>query len=174
MISFSNYIYIEDLYYLTLGLNGAFKVKSVESIITFNSNLIANISLTHLNKSYYSNVRSLNSFKTILTNMLYNSQFGIVDYLYLKGIGFRVLQNNNTLFFKLNYSHYIYYVLPLEMKVRIKKKNKLLKFNFFQDRLARNVLNKLHSFRMTNVYTQKGIFKKSQLIFKKEGKKKQI
>lgn len=169
-----NYIYIEDTYYVTLGKNGIFKIRSVDSITSIYNNFKLLTILSSINKSSLTNTQYLQSFKTLLSNMIYNAQFGIIDYLYLKGIGFRVLHNYNILFFKLNYSHYIYYVLPLEMKVNIKKKNKLIKFHFFQDRLAKNMINRLHKFRITNIYTQKGIFKKSQLIFKKEGKKKQI
>lgn len=173
-MTIGNYIYIEDLFYLTLGKNGIFKLKSLDSIISLNYELKLITTLVQLTSSKTNSPKYKNSFISTLINMIYNSQYGVIDYLYLKGIGFRVLNSQNVLFFKLNYSHYIYYVLPLEMKVDIKKKNKLLKFNFFQTRLAQNVINKLHSFRITNIYTQKGIFKKSQLIFKKEGKKKQI
>lgn len=168
------FIYIEDTFYITIGKSGAFKMKSTESILAMNNKLSLLTYLSKVNTSRLVTLRYLYSFRSLLMNMIYNSQFGIVDYLYLKGIGFKVLHHHNVLFFKLNYSHYIYYVLPLEMKVDIKKKNKLLKFYFFQNRLANHVINKIHKFRVTNIYTQKGIFKKSQLIFKKEGKKKQI
>lgn len=170
-----NFLYIEDTFHLSLGSNGAFKLKSLASIVTLNYKLSLSVNLCYLQFSTtVNNNKYLQSFITTLNNMINNSQFGVVDYLYLKGIGFKVFQTSNVLFFKLNYSHYIYYVLPLEMKVSVKKKNKLLKFQYYQDRLARNIINKIHKFRITNIYTQKGIFKKSQLVLKKEGKKKQI
>lgn len=174
MISINNLLYIEDSYYVTIGINGIFKCKSKDSIIGVNNSLSFTLKLNNLISSNNTDINYIKSFTTLLYNMVYNSQFGLVDYLYLKGIGFKVLSSSNILFFKLNYSHYIYYVLPLEMKVKVKKKNKLLKFSFFQEHSSRNVLNKLSKFRLTNIYTQKGIFKRNQEIYKKEGKKKQL
>lgn len=168
------FIYVEDLFYLTLSSKGSYKLKSLDYILTYNNKLklFNNSSFLLINNKL--NKLNVISFKAILNNMIFHSQFGQVDYLYLKGIGFKVLNDSNMLLFKLNYSHYLYYALPLEMKAIVKKKNKLMKFQFNQSELARNVINKLYKFRLTNIYTQKGIFKNSQLIFKKEGKKKQI
>lgn len=174
ILSLNNIMYIEDQYNMVVCSNGIFKIKSPASIITTNKTTTLLVRLNKLLNRDKIELKKLNTFTSLLNNMIYNSQFGLVDYLYLKGVGFRVLNSYNILFFKLNYSHYIYYVLPLEMKVTVKKKNKLLKFNFFQERISGNVLNKLHKFRITNIYTQKGIFKRKQEVYKKEGKKKQL
>lgn len=171
-------IYVEGIAYAIITASGTFKFKSSPDLLTVSDFMVLRTWKSNLHNTYSlpnnSNNSLIKPFKKTFINMVFNAEFGLVDYLYLKGIGFKVLSSINVLFFKLNYSHYIYYVLPLEMKVLTKKKQRLLKFSFFQSRVSKNTISYLQRLRSANVYTQKGIFKKLQLISKKEGKKKQV
>nr|YP_009370819.1 ribosomal protein L6 [Pharyngomonas kirbyi]ARO47985.1 ribosomal protein L6 [Pharyngomonas kirbyi] len=174
MLTINNFTYVEDLFCVNITQNGGFKFKLSNSIIILNLKLKFNVLFNSFSNIRSSLKHNLFTSKKIFQNMNFNSEFGKVSYLYLKGIGFKVLNYLNVLFFKLNYSHYIYYALPLEIKVLTRKKNKLMKFQFFNEVHSKNIINKLSKFRVANIYTQKGMFKKSQIILKKEGKKKQI
>ena len=101
------------------------------------------------------------------------------SYLYYKklkliGIGYRVVNiedfNNKLLFFKLGYSHPIYFKVPSKLNFFCLKRTKLFLFgNSYND--VTNIASIIRSYKKPEPYKGKGILYENEKIFLKEGKK---
>jgi len=89
------------------------------------------------------------------------------------GVGYRQMYANNVVVYKLRYSHLIYNVLPLDIITNKKQKRKTYHtlFSLNKNKLN-NVLQMWLSYRIPNVYTKKGMFKKDQIVRSKKMVKK--
>lgn len=100
---------------------------------------------------------------------------GCMNKFTLVGIGYRQFYSNNIVIYKLWYNHLVYKILPLDL-LTIKKSKKRKYFTLFS--LNKNKLNKvLHiwlSYRIMNIYTKKGFFKKNKKYYYKPVIKKLV
>ena len=155
------FFYIECNFFILYSFLGIIKVKNKDLIRFFWSK---NIIYTN----YFINQISFFLHELfLLINNGYFNKFKII------GVGYRQFYSNNMVIYKLRYSHLIYNILPLDIITFKKKKNKKY-FTLFS--LNKNRLNKiLHLwllYRVPNVYTKKGFFKKGKKYnFKKMVKK---
>lgn len=176
-----NYYYIESNKLFIFNKINIIKFKLIENLFYFNidnniNNLNYSLSVLFTKSKVYLNVskyylRYLSLCNYHINVLSYLIKYGTVEYLYLKGIGYKVYDSMNCIFLKLGYSHYIYYFLPMEFSLSVKKKRRLLKFNYFNKWYMNNIIYKIQNFRISNIYTKKGIFRRNQLIIYKEGKK---
>ena len=171
-----NFIYLENNNIIFFSKKGIFKFKSIDLCYFFfynfnyfvlNSNLIFNLYKKYVNKY-------INLIKSLFISITNAINFGYTDYLLFRGIGYKIYNWFNFIFLKLGYSHYFYYIIPLEIAITLKKKKKVIKFYLLQNWYFSYVISKINRFRLYNLYTKKGIFKKLQYLFFKEGKKKQL
>lgn len=171
-----NFIYIENNSIVFFSKKGIFKFKSINLCYFFFYNFKYFILNSHLifNLSKQSILKYVNLIKSMFNNIINAINFGYTNYLLFRGIGYKIYNWYNFVFFKLGYSHYFYYIIPLEITISFKKKKKIIKFYLLQNWYFSYVINKINKFRLYNLYTKKGIFKKLQYLFFKEGKKKQL
>lgn len=91
-------------------------------------------------------------------------------YLILKGIGFKVVLNNETLLFKLGYSHEIKRSIPIGITVTALDQTKLILSGSNWDHLTQ-FASQLKQLKKIDPYKGKGILLKNETILRKEGKK---
>ena len=101
--------------------------------------------------------------------------FGYTNRFTLVGIGYRQFYSNSVVVYKLWYNHLIFKTLPLDI-ITFKKNKKRKYFSIFS--LNKNKVNKIinvwSSYRIMNVYTKKGFFKKNNAYYYKPIIKKLI
>jgi ribosomal protein L6P/L9E len=114
---------------------------------------------------------STKPFSNIIENFLLGSVKGYFRRLHFKGLGFRTQVKNRRLICKLGYSHLKILRLPLGLKVkRIKKqKLKIMSVNFS---LLIRICELIRDFRPINLYKIKGILYKNETYKLKPGKKR--
>lgn len=171
-----NLMYIENNFIVIFSKKGIFKFKIIDLCYFLFINYKYQVNITHLliNLSFDKLKKYINLIKSIFFTIYNGINFGYTNYLFFKGIGYKMFNWFNFVFFKLGYSHFFYFVIPLEISIFFKKKKKVIKFYLLQNWKYSYIINKINSFRLYNLYTKKGIFKKLQYLFFKEGKKKQL
>jgi len=98
--------------------------------------------------------------------------FGYFSRIRIVGRGYKLFVDINNLIFRLGYSHNIYFLIPLKMVVLKKEKNSnFWKFIGLSNALVSKLCYELKSFKLPDVYTNKGIFRANDLPKKKQGKK---
>ncbi|CAM9120148.1 unnamed protein product [Choristocarpus tenellus] len=88
--------------------------------------------------------------------------------LYLEGVGYRVIQKENTLIFELGYSHPISIFIPSKIKVKCVKNKLFLKSCDLQ--YLNRFCSYLRKFRFPDPYKGKGILYVGEKLIRKEGK----
>lgn len=91
-------------------------------------------------------------------------------YLTLKGIGFKVQMNKETLLFKLGYSHEVKRLVPADISVTPLDATKLILSGSSWDHLTQ-FASQLKHLKKIDPYKGKGILLKNETILRKEGKK---
>ena len=109
-----------------------------------------------------------------LKQLLLDMSFLFCKKLNIIGVGFRVsttkLSNFNLLHFKLGYSHYVYFKIPITLEIFCLKANKLLIVgNSYTT--VNQVAALIRSFKTPEPYKGKGIVYTTEKIMLKEGKK---
>jgi ribosomal protein L6P/L9E len=114
---------------------------------------------------------STKSFSNTIENFLLGGVKGYFRRLHLKGLGFRTQVKKRRLICKLGYSHLKILKLPLGLKVkRIKKqKLKIMSVNFS---LLIRICELIRDFRPINLYKIKGILYRNETYKLKPGKKR--
>lgn len=145
--------------------NGKVCVKGVKGCVTFDSvsslyrkgNTV--IFLPYLS-SYYSSI-----FKQAVQGVV----LGYTIELVLKGIGYRVRQEEKKLIFTLGYSNPVVVDIPEDISVKFSKKSFLL----FSANLGvlQNFSTYIRSHRFPNPYKGSGVLYVGEVVFCKEGKK---
>ena len=155
------FFYIEYDFLILYSYLGIIKIKNKDLInyfIRFNT-LFSRVVNNHI--LYFLR------FIFLLINQGYFNKFKII------GVGYRQFYSNNMVIYKLRYSHLIYNILPFDI-LTFKKHKRRKYFTLFS--LNKNKLNKvMHiwlTYRIKNVYTKKGFFKKNKKVFFKEIVKK--
>jgi large subunit ribosomal protein L6 len=107
----------------------------------------------------------------IITNKIKGISQGFIKTLKLVGIGYRVVIKDNTLVFKLGFSHIINYKIPEGIQVSSKKPDTLTFFSIQNDFLS-TIINQIRLLKKPDLYKGKGIRFQNEIIRLKEGKKK--
>ncbi len=94
---------------------------------------------------------------------------GYLVQLELIGVGFRVDQKDQTLEFKLGYSHSIYYELPSDVRAIITKPTELTLYGVDYGRVTQ-IAAKIKQLRPPELYKGKGIRRSSDVLYLKERK----
>jgi large subunit ribosomal protein L6 len=89
--------------------------------------------------------------------------------LFLKGIGFKALIENNSLILKLGFSHNINIPIPLNIEI-INQSNTLI-FSSIDYVFLTQFVNYIKNYKKPEPYKGKGLLLKNEKIYKKEGKK---
>lgn len=145
--------------------NGKVVVSGVKGSVTFNSvsnlyrkgNMV--IFLPYLTP-YYS---------SIFTQAVQGVVFGYTIELSLKGIGYRVREENKKLIFSLGYSKPVVIDIPKDVVVTFNKQN----FSLMSANLGilQNFATTIRKYRFPNAYKGSGILYDGEIIVCKEGKK---
>lgn len=111
---------------------------------------------------------------SLLKQLLLDMSFLFCKKLNIIGVGFRVsttkLSNFNLLHFKLGYSHYVYFKIPITLEIFCLKANKLLIVGNSYT-AVNQVAALIRSFKTPEPYKGKGIVYTTEKIILKEGKK---
>lgn len=118
-----------------------------------------------------SNKRLWGVERTQLKNSLIGVSQGFQKRLKLVGIGFRVQKQNNTLQFKLGFSHEITFELPEGINAICPKPDQIVLFGIKKDYLNQTAA-KIRLLREPDSYKGKGIQFEDEILILKEGKKK--
>ena len=107
------------------------------------------------NRFYIYNKRLFNSYFFTLSNYVLHSANGFFIELSLVGLGYKTHKIKNHLFLDLNFSHKIYYPIPVGVFIRCSKK-KILLFGLNKV-LVFNTAKEIKNFRTPNKYKGTGI-----------------
>jgi large subunit ribosomal protein L6 len=113
----------------------------------------------------------INTFRSLINNMIIGVTNGYSKKLKLEGIGYRVVKVNNTLIFNIGYSHEIVYVIPQELEINVLSPD-LLEIKGIDKELVGKVAAELRSLRKPSVYHIKGIYYSDEVVSVKNTKKK--
>ena len=139
-----------------------------------NSIYLTNVTNKNLNNIEKKKIKSLrkNDVNKIKKNIL-NSSIKINTKLKMVGIGYKVFLDNkinNLLKFKLGYSHFIYYKLPVNMNVSISKSTIIYISGNCLDNVTQ-ITSDIRSYKKPEPYKGKGILYFNEKIKLKPGKK---
>lgn len=109
--------------------------------------------------------------KKIILNKIQGVTRGFLIYLKIVGIGYRAYLDQESLFFKLGYSHDIVYNIPASIKIFLLDPTLLCLFGIDKNQLTQ-IASKLRNLRKPSVYKGKGIRLLNQKINTKTGKRK--
>jgi ribosomal protein L6P/L9E len=160
-----------------LGYNNMLNTLNYDFLILNNNNLS---SFKIYGKFYKDKNRVLfNSYDYSISNSIISSlsmrsnglKAGYFIELILKGIGFKVFQFGDKLFFQLGYSHFYVYENKIKDVLIKAKRDRILIFGFNKQQIG-NVAYELSSLRKPDAYKAKGIQFKNKVYILKEGKKK--
>ena len=118
-----------------------------------------------------SNKRIWGVERTQIQNTIIGVSQGFQKRLKLVGIGFRVQKQNNSLQFKLGFSHEITFQLPDGIDAICPKPDQIVLFGIRKDYLNQTAA-KIRSLRKPDSYKGKGIQFEDEILILKEGKKK--
>jgi ribosomal protein L6P/L9E len=110
-------------------------------------------------------------FQKFISLFLISIFIGFRGKFKIVGRGYKLHKKNNSLIFKLGYSHLIFKNLNLSLFLKKKDKKKLfftlISLNSY---LISNYINVFRSYRLPNIYKKKGIFNNTKKVNFKLGK----
>ena len=113
----------------------------------------------------------LGLFQTLVTNKIQGVTRGYLTYLRIHGIGYRVILQENTLIFKLGYSHDILMTIPNGIRVFLSEPTNLCLFGIDKNQVNQ-IAAKIRGLRSPSVYKGKGIQILPEVLRLKQGKRK--
>jgi ribosomal protein L6P/L9E len=167
------FIYIERNNFLSLGKLGTFKLKLNINFYIYNSNSIFYLRYFLLNSSISDKKKTLSKvlFQKFISLFLISILIGFRGKFKIVGRGYKLHKKNNSLIFKLGYSHLIFKNLNLSLFLKKKDKKKLfftlISLNSY---LITSYINIFKSYRLPNIYKKKGIFNNTKKVNFKLGK----
>jgi large subunit ribosomal protein L6 len=108
---------------------------------------------------------------SLLKNYINGLSRGYTKTLELIGVGFRVNLENNTLIFKLGYSHKVIFKIPSDVVIKCPKQDKIIIFGIDKQRVN-EIIAKIQLLKKIDPYKGKGILLENTKLRLKEGKKK--
>ena len=122
--------------------------------------LISNF-LTKTSLNYTFNY--LNSFYSSLYNLFYNYKVSI----YLQGVGYKFICNDNNIQIRVGYSHFVTYNIDKNIYLNLKNQTTLVLYSN-NKLILQNFVSNLKLCKKTNLYKGTGIFYENELILKKK------
>lgn len=110
-------------------------------------------------------------YKSLIRNILVIFSRGLKIQLQLRGMGFRSQIKKDKLILKIGFSHLIYFNLPIGIKIKRIKKQKLNLYGI-TNQLLYQVSEHLRQYRFPDIYKAKGLVYKGEIFKLKQGKKK--
>lgn len=113
-------------------------------------------------------------FEFFFNNLLLLINYGYIQRYRIRGLGYRQKHYNGDLLqIKLRYSHVMFRYLPYSLLTYSKLKKRTYHTIYgFNKSLVNQYIMLWISFRVANIYTKKGFFKKYKLVnFKKKAKR---
>ncbi|MFI4883663.1 MAG: hypothetical protein ACH6QQ_00410 [Candidatus Carsonella ruddii] len=152
----NNFLFIKNIFFCKIKIPLDIKL----SII--NNNLIF--------FSFSFNKKNEISFLKIINNLIKGIKKKWEQEVFFLGIGYKILTNDNKIFFDLGFSYIKYLEIPNYLNIIIFK-NKIVLKSVYKDKIGIFV-KKILNIKKFNPYKKKGIFLKNPII-KKSSKKKQ-
>ena len=121
--------------------------------------------MTQMAREFWGMTRSL------IDNIILGVSVGFKKELELKGVGYRVQLQGQTLKLSLGFSHDINYTLPEGIGVECPSSTEIVISGIDKQRVGQ-VAAEIRSYRLPEPYKGKGIHYKGDFVFRKEGKKK--
>jgi ribosomal protein L6P/L9E len=167
------FIYIERNNFLSIGKLGSFKLKLKINFYIYSMNSILYLKYFLLNSYILNKNKNLDKilFQKFISLFLISIFIGFRGKFKIVGRGYKLHKKNNSLIFKLGYSHLIFKNLNLSLFLKKKDKKKLfftlISLNSY---LISNYINVFRSYRLPNIYKKKGIFNNTKKVNFKLGK----
>jgi large subunit ribosomal protein L6 len=112
-------------------------------------------------------------YRSLVGNMVTGVTEGYKKNLELVGVGYKAVNNGNTLDLALGYSHNIIFEIPQELKLATlteKGKNPMISLEGIDKQLIGQVAAKLRSLRKPEPYKGKGVKYAGEVLRRKAGK----
>jgi large subunit ribosomal protein L6 len=109
--------------------------------------------------------------RSILSNMVVGVHKGFTEVLDINGVGYRAAVEGNTLVLQLGYSHEVRYDIPQGITIKCPKPTQITVFGASKQQVGQ-VSSEIRSFRAPEPYKGKGIKYETEILLRKEGKKK--
>jgi large subunit ribosomal protein L6 len=136
---------------------------------------VSSIPLTKISNSKKKSMLSIQGTTTaLIKQLILETSYVLYKKLNLVGVGYRAFDVENfekkLLFFKLGYSHSIYFKIPIESEIFCLKRTKLFVYgNSYQN--ITQIASFMRSYKKPEPYKGKGILYETEKIILKEGKK---
>jgi large subunit ribosomal protein L6 len=109
--------------------------------------------------------------RTLVNNMVVGVSQGYTVNLEINGVGYRAAVQGNELVLQLGYSHEVKYPVPDGITIRTEKPTAISVSGFDKQKVGQ-VAAEIRSFRGPEPYKGKGIKYETEVLLRKEGKKK--
>ena len=112
-------------------------------------------------------------YRSLINNMVIGVSTGYKAEMEIVGVGYKATNNGNVLDLSLGFSHNVYFVVPMELKVTTsmeKGKNPMVTLEGTDKQLVGLVASKIKSLRKVEPYKGKGIRFVGEVIRRKAGK----
>ena len=112
-------------------------------------------------------------YRSLINNMVIGVSTGYKAEMEIVGVGYKATNNGNVLDLSLGFSHNVYFVVPLELKVTTameKGKTPMVMLEGTDKQLVGLVASKIKSLRKVEPYKGKGIRFVGEVIRRKAGK----
>lgn len=109
--------------------------------------------------------------RTIVNNMVVGVSEGYTVNLEINGVGYRAAIQGNDLVLQLGYSHEIKYPIPAGIAIKTDKPTAISVSGYDKQRVGQ-VAAEIRSFRRPEPYKGKGVKYETEVLIRKEGKKK--
>jgi len=161
-----------------IGLNQTKSLKlDIKPIFDYSNNQIeiTNISFKKLSNHQIKNIKALQQTTiALIKQFIIETSYLIYKKLIFTGIGYKVFNveqfTGKLLMLKLGYSHFLYFKIPVEIKIHCLKSIKLFIFsNSYQN--VTQLASTIRSFKKPEPYKGKGILYSTEKVILKEGKK---
>lgn len=120
--------------------------------------------------SYFKNC---GSFHTVLRNDIYGFLRNFKSWLVVKGLGFKVFTSENTINFKIGFSHNVVYSLPSGIKISVlPKKSRAFCISGSDYQIVKEITARIRNFKKPSSYKNQGIFFFGENRKLKDSKKK--
>lgn len=157
-----HYLYFEGNFFLLYGKIGSFKISIPSNLyFIFSGYLIYFNSIPFIKYFNFWEISQNKLLYTSLFKLIPSISYGNLSKIKLRGRGYKIIKDVNTLIFRLGYSHKLIYLLSMNLLILPNKKYKRdtpWRIYGLSDISVRNACFVLHSFRKPDIYCKLGIY----------------
>lgn len=169
------YLYVEGVFFLIHGRVGSFKSKCPLGIhLYFADDLVDTHSLPLITNSKLFQISYSLVFFEMLSQINYKVSYGNFFKLRVRGRGYKIIKDVNSLVLRLGYSHKIAYLVSLPILMiphRRMRRNVTWRVYGLCADVVRNACYVIHSFRKPDIYCKLGIYLYGKEVIFKQGVK---